>query len=467
MTLKLKSSDYGLKIKNREAGVNIVTGRGLLSSPAGASGEKGESTGFGFTYDNAITMVDPTTGKFRLDNATPENATSVSISAVMANGHDVSSEIAALLLADTFADRGRLIIRSSGVYYSFTISDITDNTGWLELTLSGGSKVSASALVNAAEYSLFFETTSAVVGQVNSDANDVAVLAGQVTALAGQALTSAQLAEEAAARMIVQDWGSFQSSWQNNSPYAAFISKLGYSIYNDGGIWRRSVPSVPAEHQTPVLFGEKEFGAGFDWIDSFNDALVLDYENDIVFIRSQTAGEVYLNTFAHAVANKGVIDLTGGDFTVPLSLLGAYVDGAALTVFVEADTPDGTVKRLVSISGGMVSKSIDIQSRGTSANDPFGTVLGGASSGSMPSLGGFESRFKTMMRVDTNNAALVVGGVVKASDASVDIPTGLTSIHNRRRGDAHATLNKNSNDVHKIIIIPAAVSDADMQAYTS
>jgi hypothetical protein len=115
-----------------------------------------------YIFDNSTSMADPGSGEFRFNNATPSSATAIAISAnSAASGNpDISDWIAAWDDSSNTTARGTLLIRKIGTpatWVKLIITAVTDNTSWLQLTVSGGA--GNGTFSNADEVSIQFSRT--------------------------------------------------------------------------------------------------------------------------------------------------------------------------------------------------------------------------------------------------------------------------------------------------------------------
>lgn len=98
------------------------------------------SSAFKFTYSNTITMSDPGAGMVRLNSVTLSAVTAIAVDDTTADtgNPDISSYISTWDDA-TGTDKGTLIVRKAGdpdVFLIFTVTGLTDNTGWTELAVT-------------------------------------------------------------------------------------------------------------------------------------------------------------------------------------------------------------------------------------------------------------------------------------------------------------------------------------------
>ncbi len=108
----------------------------------GSDGADGTDPGVRWQFDGASqTMAEPSTGFFRLNNATVASATAAAFDAATAeSGNPDGSDILAALSSITNATTiGRLRMIKSGepeTFAEFDITSVTDNTAWLQLALT-------------------------------------------------------------------------------------------------------------------------------------------------------------------------------------------------------------------------------------------------------------------------------------------------------------------------------------------
>jgi|GEM_PF-3009796 len=246
----------------------ISQGSKALSPPAGATGATGGA--FSFEYDaSSLAMTDPTDGKFRLNNATPESATALAISAALADATGVSALIAAQL--GTPVD-GRLMVTTSGCRLEFEVTALADNGDWLQLTLANG--LIAGALSDEDVCELVFTDTKASAAAAAAVAAQAAAETAQGAAETAQAAseaaqTGAETAEtnaetaQAAAEAAQTGAEAAQSAAEAASliEYSAFWLNEDGSVIAEGGwpITRRATRAITVAN----LFAEvTHAGAG-------------------------------------------------------------------------------------------------------------------------------------------------------------------------------------------------------------
>tara|TARA_B100000686_G_C16796272_1_gene982590 strand:+ start:458 stop:2053 length:1596 start_codon:yes stop_codon:yes gene_type:complete len=121
-----------------------------ISTVSGISGDVSSVAAqvVGYTFSTTTSMADPGSGKVRFNHATVSSTTSIAIDDLDKNGVDQSSFIT-LWDDSTNTIKGTLVFRTSGGdVATFTISSLTDNSGWVELTVS---HVSSSGTFSDAE----------------------------------------------------------------------------------------------------------------------------------------------------------------------------------------------------------------------------------------------------------------------------------------------------------------------------
>jgi len=99
------------------------------------------ATGISFTFNATTTMADPGAGVFRMNNATVASVTSIAFDATSAESGnpDVSDFIATWDDVTNATGSGVLTLKKAGTpatFAVFYVTAVTDNTGWLEVTVS-------------------------------------------------------------------------------------------------------------------------------------------------------------------------------------------------------------------------------------------------------------------------------------------------------------------------------------------
>ena len=94
-----------------------------------------------YVHDDSITMADPGTGEYRLNNATVSSATAIAISAQTndSGNPDISDFISTWADSTNTTGKGYLIFKKSGTpatFIVFAITAVTDNSTWLQLTVT-------------------------------------------------------------------------------------------------------------------------------------------------------------------------------------------------------------------------------------------------------------------------------------------------------------------------------------------
>ena len=104
------------------------------------TGDVYESPTLPFTFDTSTTMADPGTGDFRLNNATVASVTAIAFDATTSGtGNPDVSDFIATWDDSTSTVAGHLTVIQEddpAVWAVFSVSSVTDNTGWLQVTVS-------------------------------------------------------------------------------------------------------------------------------------------------------------------------------------------------------------------------------------------------------------------------------------------------------------------------------------------
>ena len=119
----------------------------------GNTGPQGDKGGLNYTFNGSTTIADPGAGLFRYNTTSVGSVTAIAIDATTTEGTDVSDFIASWDDSTSTTNYGQIIIKSNAnydaTYNIFNITGtVTDNTGWLQLTVSGGT---GSAIPNSGE----------------------------------------------------------------------------------------------------------------------------------------------------------------------------------------------------------------------------------------------------------------------------------------------------------------------------
>jgi hypothetical protein len=103
-----------------------------------------------WTFDTTTTAADPGSGNFRMNNATPGSVTALYVDSLNANGLDMDNFLGLVQIGDDiYIQQGNDATRA----LIFTVSSITDNTGWW--TFGGTVAASVGALFDNAENCVF------------------------------------------------------------------------------------------------------------------------------------------------------------------------------------------------------------------------------------------------------------------------------------------------------------------------
>ena len=117
-----------------------ATGSAGSSGSAGAQGAEGNFGGatFYYTFESNTTNANPGSGDLRLDNSTQNAATGIYICDTDEDGTDIASYLQTID-DSTSTIKGHVKITNkldSSQFLLFTISSLTDNTGYFDITVS-------------------------------------------------------------------------------------------------------------------------------------------------------------------------------------------------------------------------------------------------------------------------------------------------------------------------------------------
>jgi len=98
------------------------------------------SVGLNYNFDTSTTMADPGTGDFRLNHATVASVTAISVDATTNDtGNPDLSDFVATWDDSTSTIGGYIVGKKVGTpatFFVYSVSAVTDNTGWLQLTVA-------------------------------------------------------------------------------------------------------------------------------------------------------------------------------------------------------------------------------------------------------------------------------------------------------------------------------------------
>ena len=127
-----------------------------------------------FTFDSSTTMADPSTGNIRLNNAALASTTAIAIDALTAQtgNPDLSDFIATWDDSTNPSNKGFIRLTKGGApenFVIFEISAVTDNTGWLQLTVS---HVDSNGSFSASDTLYLIFTRTGDQGSVSASSNN-------------------------------------------------------------------------------------------------------------------------------------------------------------------------------------------------------------------------------------------------------------------------------------------------------
>lgn len=144
------SGDVDIAAAAASAAAALVSETNAAASAAAAA--LVENSMITFTFDTATSMADPGVGDFRYNNATVASVTAIAFDASMAQtGNPDVSDYIATWDDSTNAITGHVTLSKRGnaeVFAIFNITAVTDNTGWLQVTVT---HVSSSGTFSAAD----------------------------------------------------------------------------------------------------------------------------------------------------------------------------------------------------------------------------------------------------------------------------------------------------------------------------
>lgn len=88
-----------------------------------------------WTFSTTTTMADPGSGQVRFNNASPASVTAIAIDDLNQDGADVSTYVVSWDDSTSSGD-GTLILRQGNVFAIYTVTGLTDNSGWTELAVT-------------------------------------------------------------------------------------------------------------------------------------------------------------------------------------------------------------------------------------------------------------------------------------------------------------------------------------------
>jgi len=117
-----------------------------------------------YTFDSTTSDADPTSGKFRLNNATQDAATKIWIDNLNGSAVDVSA-IWSTIAASTSANKGQLKLQETGTpanWIIFNVTATTDKTGYYEITIAKLTSSASSPFGNGDGITVTFTRTGDV-----------------------------------------------------------------------------------------------------------------------------------------------------------------------------------------------------------------------------------------------------------------------------------------------------------------
>lgn len=233
----------------------VATNISTIESAAVALGSK-------WNFAASVTMADPSSGNYRLNNATPASATSLAISAISAGtGSPNFRNWIADWDASTTTVKGQLVIRKASApenYQIFNVTGaVTDNTSWLQMTVA---HVASAGTISAADavFIQFLRTGDAGAG--SGDVNGPASATDGAIALfdggTGKLLKNSTAAQARAAAGVNTFWESTTIDAPVNGDYNLLDnSPRGYKIINVRSICTAGTATATTKINTTALGG--------------------------------------------------------------------------------------------------------------------------------------------------------------------------------------------------------------------
>ncbi|MCK5616743.1 hypothetical protein KAR91_83550, partial [Candidatus Pacearchaeota archaeon] len=118
----------------------------------------------GWNFSTTTAMADPGSGNIRFNNATPASVTAIAVDDLDSNGDDVSAYV--ISWDDSInSHKGTLTVRQGSSFAIFTITGLTDNSGWTQLAVTyvTGSGSFADATISFSGFSRTGDTGGSVI----------------------------------------------------------------------------------------------------------------------------------------------------------------------------------------------------------------------------------------------------------------------------------------------------------------
>ena len=205
---------------------------------------RGADSGIKWLFDSSTTMADPGTGDFRLNHATLASVTAISVSAT-GSGSDVSDYVATWD-DSTNTTKGYVVLReeAGGTVAVFSISAVTDNTAWLQLTVA---YVSGSLSLTAADPVYFIPLVTGNKGLDGEIAGPGVSVDSEIALFNG---TSGATLKRASTTGILKATSGVISAAVASTDYAPATS--GSAILKGNGTGGFSSAAAGTDYQSPI-----------------------------------------------------------------------------------------------------------------------------------------------------------------------------------------------------------------------
>ncbi len=205
---------------------------------------RGADSGIKWLFDSSTTMADPGTGDFRLNHATLASVTAIAVNAT-GSGSDVSDWVATWD-DSTNPTKGYMVLReeAGGTAAVFSISAVTDNTAWLQLTVA---YVSGSLSLTAADPVYFVPLMTGNKGLDGEIAGPGVSVDSEIALFNG---TSGATLKRASTTGILKATSGVISAAVASTDYAPATS--GSAILKGNGTGGFSSAAAGTDYQSPI-----------------------------------------------------------------------------------------------------------------------------------------------------------------------------------------------------------------------
>jgi microcystin-dependent protein len=295
---------------------------------AGSTGAAGTDAGIRWTFATSTTMGDPSSGNVRFNNATPASVTAIAISRNSAESGNPSMSAWINTWDDSSSTtKGQIVVRDltdATNQLVFAITAVTDNTTWLQLTVS---LVSGSSLPAASDSLAFSFYRTGDQGASGSGSGDVT---GQASSVDGEialfSSTTGKVIKRATGSGLVKIASGVMSTAASGTDYAPATSGSAILKGNGAGGFGSATSGTdyaPATSGSAILKGNGSGGfsaaaAGTDYVAATSGSAV-QKANGSGGLTAATAGTDYMA--------PGTTSLVTVGFTVTPNNIGTVSSG--------------------------------------------------------------------------------------------------------------------------------------------